>query len=34
LKRKMDDIIEDNKILHILEDEPAQKKGLMRRIFK
>ena len=34
LKRKVDDIIEDNKILHILEDEPTQKKGLLHRIFK
>jgi len=34
LKRKIDDIIEDNKILHILEDEPTQKKGLLHRIFK
>jgi len=34
LKRKVDDIIEDNKILHILEDEPPHKNGLLRRIFK
>jgi len=34
LKRKIDDIIEDNKILHILEDEPNRKKGLLHRIFK
>lgn len=34
LKRKIDAVIEENKILHILEDEPAQKKGLIRRIFK
>jgi general secretion pathway protein A len=34
LKRKVDDIVEDNKILHILEDEPNQKKGLLHRIFK
>jgi general secretion pathway protein A len=34
LKRKVDDIIEDNKILHILEDEPIQKKGLLQKIFK
>lgn len=34
LKRIIDDIIEDNKILHILEDEPNRKKGLLHRIFK
>ena len=34
MKRKMDDIIEENRILHILEDEPPQKNGLLRRIFK
>ena len=34
LKRKIDDVIEDNKILHILEDEPLQKKGLLTRLFK
>jgi general secretion pathway protein A len=34
LKRKVDDIIEDNKILHILEDEPIQKKGILQKIFK
>lgn len=34
LKRKIDDIIEDNKILHILEDEPTRKKGLLHKIFK
>jgi general secretion pathway protein A len=34
LKRKVEDIIEDNKILHILEDEPIQKKGLLQKIFK
>jgi general secretion pathway protein A len=34
LKRKIDDIIEDNKILHILEDEPTRNKGLLHRIFK
>jgi general secretion pathway protein A len=34
LKRKVDDVIEENKILHILDDEPPQKNGLLRRIFK
>jgi regulator of replication initiation timing len=34
LKRKIDDVIEENKILHILEDEPTHKNGLLRRIFK
>jgi general secretion pathway protein A len=34
LKRKIDDVIEENKILHILEDDPPQKNGLLRRIFK
>jgi regulator of replication initiation timing len=34
LKRKIDEVVEENKILHILEDEPAHKNGLLRRIFK
>jgi hypothetical protein len=34
LERKIDEIIEDNKILHILEDEPPSNKGLLHRIFK
>jgi putative secretion ATPase (PEP-CTERM system associated) len=34
LKRKIDDVVEENKILHILEDEPAHKNGFLRRIFK
>ena len=33
LKRKVDDVIEENRILHILEDEPVRKKGLLRKIF-
>jgi putative secretion ATPase (PEP-CTERM system associated) len=33
LKKKVDDIIEENRILHILEDEPAQKRGLLKKIF-
>jgi regulator of replication initiation timing len=34
LKRKVDDVMEENRILHILEDEPNSKKGLLKRIFK
>jgi hypothetical protein len=34
LKRRIDDVIEENKILHLLEDGPPQKNGLLRRIFK
>jgi putative secretion ATPase (PEP-CTERM system associated) len=34
MKRKIDDVIEENKILHILADEPIQKNGFLRRIFK
>jgi general secretion pathway protein A len=34
LKRKIDDVIEDNKILHILEDDPPQRNGFLKRIFK
>ena len=34
LKRNVDDIIEENRILHILEDEPAHNKGFLKRIFK
>jgi general secretion pathway protein A len=33
LKKKVNDLIEENKILHILEDEPIQKKGLLKKIF-
>ena len=34
LKRKVDDVMEENRILHILEDEPNSKRGLLKRIFK
>lgn len=34
MKKKLDDVIEENKILHILEDEPIQKNGFLRKIFK
>jgi hypothetical protein len=34
LKRKIDDVIEENKVLHILEDTEHGKHGLLKRIFK
>jgi hypothetical protein len=34
LKRKIDDILEENRIIHILEDDQENKKGLLKRIFK
>jgi hypothetical protein len=34
LRRKIDEVIEENKVLHILEDTEHNKNGLLKRIFK